>query len=545
MRQTGSDKSIVWNVALYLRLSRDDGQDESSSVTNQRKILMEYVEEFFDEPHLIVDEYTDDGETGTDIARPGFQRMMADVEAGKINCIIVKDLKRFMRNHAYQGFYLEQVFPEYGIRFITLGEPKLDTYRNPTAVYGFDVPMHGIMNDRFAQGTSEAIKRTFATKWRRGEFAGAFCAYGFTKDPANKNKLIVDEEAAEIVRDIFKWFLSGMSKGAIARRLNEFKIPNPAKYKRLHGVNYNNPATKLNDGLWSRETVGTILANEAYIGVMIQGKQRVVSYKIHDRVSNPKDKWVRVPDAMPAIIEKDEFELVQTLLAKNTKVPKKSDTVSLFAGFIRCVDCNKAMRRNQSKGVYYYTCRTNNEKGGCFAHSIRLDDLESAVFSAVKAQISFAQKLHETIGRIHQKPVLDVRLKRLEAMLESKKGEMVKMRIVNDDLYIDLKTGVIEKDTYYRLKERTESTMKLLGNAIEKIEQEIEACNTKTGSHPVLENFLKYANIQKLDREVLAALVDNIYVHASKEITIVYQHDDSLSLVQQFVADHQEAAMLA
>ena len=545
MRQFDSGKSIVWNVALYLRLSKDDGQDESTSVTNQRKILMEYVEEFFDEPHVIVDEYTDDGETGTDIARPGFQRMMADVEAGKINCIIVKDLKRFMRNHAYQGFYLEQVFPEYGIRFITLDDPRLDTYRNPNAVYGFDVPMHGIMNDRFAQGTSEAVKRTFATKWRRGEFAGAFCAFGYAKDPANKNKLIIDEEAAEVVRDIFKWFLSGMSKGAIARRLNEFKIPNPARYKRLHGVNYHSPTTKMNDGLWSRETIAVILANEAYIGVMVQGKQRVVSYKIHEKVPAPKEKWVRVPGAMPAIIEKDVFDSVQALLSRDTKVQNKSDKVALFAGFIRCYDCNKAMRRNQSKQNYYYLCRTYRDKGGCFSHTIRADDLEKAVFSAVKAQIGFAQKLHDTIGELHQKPVMDVQLKRLESMLDSKRGELAKMRIVNDDLYIDLKTGVIAKDAYYRLKERTENTIKQIGDAIEKIAQEIEACNAKTGSHPVLENFLKYANIQKLDREVLAALVDNIYVHANKEITIVFRHDDSLALVEQFIADHQDAAMLA
>ncbi len=514
------DKSTVWKVALYLRLSRDDGQDESSSITNQRKILMEYIEEYFDEPHVILGEYADDGETGTDIARPGFQRMIADVEAGKINCIIVKDLKRFMRNHAYQGFYLEQVFPEYGIRFICLGEPKLDTFRQPGAVYGFDVPMHGIMNDRFAQGTSEAIKRTFAMKWRKGEFAGAFCAFGYSKDPANKNKLIIDEEAAETVRYIFKLFLSGMSKGAIARRLNELNVPNPAKYKRLHGVNYNSPTAKLNDGLWRRETVGTILANEAYIGVMVQGKQRVVSYKIHDRVLNPKDKWVRAPDAMPAIIDKTEFELAQTLLSRDTKVPKRSETVSLFAGFIRCFDCNKAMRRNQSKGVYYYTCRTYSEKGGCFSHSIRSDDLEKAVFLAVKAQIAFARELHETIGRVCQAAASDARQKRLEAMLESKGSELAKMRAVNDELYFDLKTGVIGKDAYYRIKERTEKTMEQIGGAIEKLKQEIEACKLSKGLRPVLESFIEHSNIQKLDREILAALIDNIRVHANKEITI-------------------------
>ena len=162
-----NSSSAVWQIALYLRLSREDGNDESLSITNQRAILMEYIEENFGEPYAIVDEYIDDGETGTDIARPEFKRMINDVEAGKVNCIIVKDLKRFMRNHGYQALYLEQIFPKNDTRFITVSEPRLDTYRNPNAVYGFDVPMHGIMNDRFAQGTSEAIKRTFANKVNR------------------------------------------------------------------------------------------------------------------------------------------------------------------------------------------------------------------------------------------------------------------------------------------------------------------------------------------------------------------------------------------
>ncbi len=518
----------VWSVALYLRLSRDDGRDESISITNQRKILMEYIEECFDEPYVIIGEYTDDGETGTDIARPGFTRMMADVEAGRINCIIVKDLKRFMRNHAYQGFYLEQVFPGYGVRFISLGEPKLDTYCQPNAVYGFDVPMHGIMNDRFAHGTSEAIKRTLATKWRRGEFAGAFCAYGYKKDPADKSKPIVDDEAAEVVRDIFAQFLSGMSKGAIAKRLNEYRIPSPSRYKRLHGVNYNNHAINKSDGLWSREAVGAILSNEAYVGVMVQGKQKVVSYKIHDKVRNPKDEWVRAPGAMPAIIEKDRFDTVQSLLARAAKAQSKSDRVAPLAGFVRCFDCKKAMHRNRSKQYEYYNCRTYKDKGGCFSHTIRIGDLENAVLLAIQVQIGLAPELRGVIGRALQKLCMDAPLKRLSATLEGKRNELDKMLDVKDGLYIDLKTGAIESDAYVRLKERTEKAVSMLGGAVEKLEQEIEALNANAVTHTVLESMIDHGTVQRLDRKILAAFVDNVYVHANREISIVFRYGDTI-----------------
>ena len=199
----------VWKVGLYIRLSRDDGKEESLSVVNQRKILMEFTEQSFPGKCLLMETYIDDGRSGTDDDRPDFQKMLRHVEEGRINCIICKNLSRMFRNYSDQGYFLEDFFPRHHTRFITLGDPKVDTFLNPEAVNGMEVPISGLMNDRFACRTSCDIRRTFDTKRRRGEFIGAFAPYGYRKDPENKNHLLIDPEAAEVVRNIFQWYAYG------------------------------------------------------------------------------------------------------------------------------------------------------------------------------------------------------------------------------------------------------------------------------------------------------------------------------------------------
>lgn len=214
------------------------------------------MEENFQEEDIIEDIYIDDGQSGTDYDRPEFQRMLCDVERGKVNCIVCKNLSRAFRNYSDQGYFLESYFPKFHTRFVTLGDPKVDTFTDPEVVSGMEVPISGLMNDRFACKTSNDIRRTFDTKRRRGEFIGAFAPYGYLKDPEDKNHLIIDPDAAEVVRDIFCWYVYGdmkmekekeerfrgnMSKEGIARRLNDLGIPNPTAYKRRQGLKYCNP----------------------------------------------------------------------------------------------------------------------------------------------------------------------------------------------------------------------------------------------------------------------------------------------------------------
>jgi len=354
--------SVLWKIALYIRLSKEDGNDESLSVVNQKKILKEFVEAL-DEQYEIVDYYIDDGVTGTDYERPDFQRMMKDIEDGRINCVVVKDLARAFRNYSDQGYFLETFFPTHNIRFITIGSPKIVSYLNPESVSGFDVPITGVMNDRYCKKTSDDIRRTFDMKRRKGEFIGAFAPYGYAKDPEDKNSLVIDEEAAQIVKDIFSWFVNeGYSKTGIAKKLNAIGVPNPAAYKKSKGMKYQSPQSGKNDGLWSSSTIKSILSNKTYIGYMVQGRYRIKSYKVHTQINVPEDEWYVVPNTHEPIIDSETFDKAQGLQQRDMRTAPEKREVYLFSGFLRCADCKKAMTRKASKNHVYYCCRTYRDK---------------------------------------------------------------------------------------------------------------------------------------------------------------------------------------
>ena len=267
------ERGIVWRVAVYVRLSREDAgraAAESESVGNQKMILKQFLDRRFEGLYELVDYYIDDGLTGTDDTRGDFMRMIQDMEKGRVNCMLCKTLSRAFRNYADQGYYLEQYFPLKGIRFISTGDPYVDTYINPDAVSGLEVPISGLMNDRYAGRTSSDVRRTFHAKRQNGQFIGAFPPYGYLKDPSDKNHLILDEETALIKRDILSWLLyDGMSLAGCAKKLNEMGIPNPTAYKRQKGWNYVNPMAKANDGLWCGTTVRRMMLDKVNLGHMV------------------------------------------------------------------------------------------------------------------------------------------------------------------------------------------------------------------------------------------------------------------------------------
>lgn len=365
----------VWQVGLYIRLSRDDGREESLSVQNQRKILMDYLEQEFQEEWELAGVYIDDGLTGTDDSREGFQRMIAHMKEGRLNCIVCKTLSRAFRNYADQGYFLEEVFPRYRTRFISLGSPKVDSYLDPEAVQcGLEIPINGILNDRYAAKTSADVRRTFDMKRRRGEFIGSFAPYGYEKDPMDHNALVPDPEAAQVVRDIFQWYLQGRSKQWIAAQLNALGTPNPTEYKRRKGSNYRRPGGKT-DGLWSSTAVSRILREEVYAGTLIQGRQRVVSYKVHQTISVPREDWYVVEGTHEAIVPPEVFQRAQVLSARTTRRAPGQESVHLLAGFLRCADCRKSMTRKTARGTVYYVCSTYRRKSklACSKHTVRED----------------------------------------------------------------------------------------------------------------------------------------------------------------------------
>ncbi len=538
--------SVCWRIALYIRLSREDWKEDekalSGSIVEQQKILNEYVETHFQEEYTIVDSYIDDGLTGTDDTRDSFRRMMVDVEAGKVNCIIVKTLSRAFRNYADQGRYLEQIFPRMGVRFISTGNPFVDSFKDPDAIQnGLEIPINGLMNDRFAAKTSADVRRTFDAKRKRGEFIGAFAPYGYIKDPKNKNSLLVDEEAAQVVRNIFSWFVNGgMSKRAIVKRLNEMGIPNPTMYKsHVQRCNYKNPNTETNDGYWNTSNVSNLLSNEIYIGNMVQGRTRVISYKVHKVVKTSEDEWYVVPNTHEAIIDRETFEKAQLLHSRDTRTAPGKRELYLFSGFLRCADCQKSMRRKTARGLAYYYCRTKINKGLCTNHTIREDKLTQAVLDAIRLQISLVESIAEVMDVVRQTTSIKTQSIRLTGMRKLREEELSRIQVASDSLYLDWKNGDITKDDYRRMKAVFEDKSTKLRDMIESITIEINTADAVTSDDAYLAAFMKYKNIQTLDRGILVTLVDTIHIHEGGQITIDFTFSDELKRIADYIESSQ------
>jgi len=545
-------KSLVWRVALYIRLSKEDGNDESLSVGNQRKILHEYVQSHFEEEYIIVDVYIDDGKTGTDVNRPDFIRMEQDIKSGKVNCVIVKSLARAFRNLGDQQKYLEEFFPLHGVRFINLGTPFIDTHANPRSVSGLDVPIHGMFNEQFAASTSEEVRKTFNTKRREGEFIGAFAPYGYKKHPENKNCLIIDDEAAAVVRDIFTWFLYGMERpgqeksgslsiNGIAKELNERGVPCPAAYKKQQGFKYQNPHNRYKECYWAGTTVSRILKDRMYTGCMVQGKFRVISYKIHKQIKTPEDEWFVVENTHEAIIEQSVFDEVQRRLERDTRAAPGKKEVYLFSGFLRCADCKRSLHRKTSKNYVYYFCRTPSmAEGACEKRTVRNDTLETIVLQAIKVQIALVDNLAKIIDQINKSPRVNNQSNRLSAMLKHHEDEHARLTKISDALYVDWKNGDITREEYLRMKAEFTVRIDEVARAIIKIRDD---CNVIaagiTSENPFFAEFQKYRNVNSLKRDILVDLVESIFVHKNGEIEIKFNFADQHQRILDFIENNE------
>ena len=293
------NKQTNFLVAMYLRLSREDNtgekgsisKAESNSIGSQREMIHSFLNE--QEDMELYDSYVDDGYSGSNFHRPEFKRMMQDVEAGRVNCVVVKDLSRFGRDYIETGKYLEKVFPALGVRFIAL----TDHYDSLSADAGekhIVLPVKNFINDSYCRDISDKVKSQLAVKRKAGECLAPFAVYGYRKSVREKNKLVVDEYAAQVVRKIFRWKIEGMAVSAIAEQLNGLSILSPKEYKKSTGINFRGGFAGRKDSLWSSASVKRILTNEVYLGHLLQGKTQKVNYKVNISVQKPKEEWVRV-----------------------------------------------------------------------------------------------------------------------------------------------------------------------------------------------------------------------------------------------------------
>lgn len=521
----------IWNAAVYVRLSKEDGDKiESDSITSQKDILSEFVNHKDD--IKISDFYIDDGWSGANFERPEFSRMMSDIYAKKVNCVIVKDLSRFGRNYADSSRYIDDIFVKLNIRFIALnsGVDTICEHTNP-ATQCITVGIQNVINESYIANTSVSIRGALDINRKQGKFIGSFATYGYLKDPDDYHKLVIDDEAAEVVRTIFKWFIEGKSVIGITKNLNALGIPNPSEYKRQKGFNYKH-TNKNNDGLWCDSTVRRMLRNQMYIGNMVQGKNTNLSYKIKKCRAKPKEEWIIVESTHEPIIDKETFEKAQSLFNRNTRTSPKKTEVDLFSGFVKCADCHRAMSKkvnNHTYGVYkYYRCVTASKKSktACSPHSIRIDVLEKTVLSSIQNMIDTAVELEKILDKINKQAVKNGDTLTKKA-LDKLKNDRENIKKISLDLYPDYKANIITLVEYEALKKNMASKIADLDIKIAEYEKTIETeKSAQINQSDFIKKFTQFGKIDKLNRPILCELVDSILVHKNGDITINFKFMD-------------------
>lgn len=539
----------TWKVALYIRLSREDDDDkaESYSVTSQREILKEYLKQHPDME--LYDIYIDDGWSGTNFDRPDFQRMIADIKARRVTCVVVKDLSRFCRNAVDGGYYLDNVFVSLQVRFIAINN-CLDTFSDNmnAATRCISVGVQNVINESVAATTSVNVRGTLNVNREKGQFIGSFPTYGYAKSPDDHHQLIIDEEPAAVVRQIYAWFIAGKSIIGIAKELNERGIPNPSMYKRLKGMKYRHPAGASNDGLWPDSSVRRILTNEMYIGNMVQGKNTTISYKIKKCRAIPKEEWIIVEGTHEPIIEKDTFYQAQALFNKNIrKSPTKSE-VDLFSGLVRCADCHRIMNKktNQhSYGTYhYYRCATARKmkKSACGNHTIRIDKMQHTVMVTIQKMVELAVQMSEALSKINRDPQRVKESDHLRQSLETLTSQREKEYRMQLDLYPDWKSGVITQQEYLALKAKIAEKIAVLDTKIENVKKTLDAyAHGIDDENAFITAFKKYENFTELTRGMLVELVDEILVHDNASIDVNFKFADAYQQVVEYIELNKES----
>ena len=548
---------ISWQCGIYLRLSREDGDKlESDSIANQRKIIDRYLEKY---PELeVYDTYIDDGYTGTNFNRPDMTRLLDDIKNRKVNCMIVKDLSRFGRNYHETGRYLEVVFPLLKLRFISVND-NIDSYSNPQSIKNSTVSFKNVMNDEYARDISAKIRSSFNAKRKHGDYIGSIALYGYLKDPNDHHKLIIDEEAAENVRLIYRLFLDGFSIYNIALKLKELGILNPTDYKTSKGINNNNKLKfKRENTGWSTQTIRRMLKNPMYVGTMVQGTQQTISHKVRKIVAVPKEKYFIKEGTHEPIIDRETFDKVQERFKHDTwqqkglgdQVKNDIDTGAIYVGYIRCHECGRAMQRtgcmDKNNPLYYFVCGSYLQWKDCSRHAIRVKKLNGIVLDAIKRYISLGLELESILQTIKDKKsdnLAVIELRREIKECEKQREQALKFQ---NDLYMDLKSEIISREQYMIFKREYSEKISILDARIKMLQEKIEESSFESLTrNNLFADLKKYENITTLSRAVIVDLIEMIYVYNDGGVSIKFHFNDEFARAVKIVESYTDIETVA
>lgn len=521
----------IWNATLYLRLSRDDGdKEESNSITGQRELLRDYISQRPEFREYAV--RVDDGFSGSTFERPSFQAMIEDVKAGRTDCIIVKDLSRFGRNYLDAGEYIEKIFPFLGVRFIAVND-NYDSLGDKKASDDLIIPFKNHINEAYCRDISVKIRSQLEIKRKNGQFLGSFAAFGYMKDERNKNKLVVDQYAADIVRDIFKWKLEGVSPQDIADALNKLGVLSPMEYKRSLGMKYTTSFKTNTQATWSAGTVIRILKNPIYTGVLVQGKETTPSYKVHKRVTKAESEWTVIEDSHEPIVSKIDFDSVQKVLKCDTRRSPDGKAVQLFSGMVFCGDCGASMVRKTvpagGKKYVYYVCSAHKQNKSCSPHRMRDTALEEIVLDSLKQHIREVVDMSELLAITDTAPLRTAQAQKVQRQLDKKHEEYEKLQKLLMSLYENLADGIIDRDEYTRLKASFASRADEAEKQMDALRERLTEIQNNGTENAWMSEFTKRQGLMALDRAVVVALIDKIFIHSNDTVEIIYRWQDEFA----------------
>lgn len=524
MESVDSQKKIL-RVGNYYRLSDEDKnkankEDESESIKNQRTLLKEFIDK--NPEFVLVDEYCDEDLSGAGTYRPEFERLIRDCENGKLDVVLAKSQSRFSRDMEVIEKYLHNKFIEWGIRFISLSD-NADTSNQGNKK---SRQINGLVNEWYLEDVSNNIRTAFNAKMKNGEFISPFACFGYEVSKEDNNKLVVDEYASGIVKEIFELYLMGHGYGGIAKYLNEKLVPSPAVYKRQKGIKLNIISSRpIEDIKWSPNAIKTILTNETYLGHLIQGKRTTVSYKNKKIIRKDESTWIKRENTHEPIIDEETFNKVKVMMKERTRVSKKTKQIHKFSGKVYCLCCNHYLKRNCTAKHEYLVCTSNRDGYDDCENklSMRYDVLEDIILNAINTKIDKyynVQVLNEAMKEYKPNNKYNDKIKGLEKQLVDIEKKISETRHYLKTLYEDKVKGIISVEHFKDLMEEYQKQEDKYKDQSKTITNEIEYYKTKEDTLKNQKIILsKYRNLKKLNRVILDEFIERIYVGTFNEET--------------------------
>lgn len=552
--ETKNHRGEIYQTAAYIRLSTEDsGKKDGYSLQNQEMLVLNYIGRH---PELnLYRKYVDNGFSGTCFDRPAFDEMMQDMRDGRINCIVVKDLSRLGRNYLEAGNYLEQIFPFFKVRFISIND-GYDSASPDSADESLIIPLKNIINEGYAKDISVKVSTALETRKKQGKFTGKYAPYGYLKDPADKNHLIVDEETKDTVKRIFQMRADGMSMSGIAARLNQEGVPSPAAYLILKGIS---KEKSFQNSYWNRTNVRRLLTNRVYLGNLVYGKEQSSFAKGISRCRLPEEQWKEVENTHEPIIDRRLFNLVQEKQEESRKeffdktgINNDYQPENLFRGLIHCSDCGGAMKMSKfvttlksgkkSRFAVYECCRRKSMKDySCPSRSIRKTQLDQTVAEAIRYHISLFLDTEKVIETLNQKTEIRQAAASLKNQIREMQRQAARYERMNTGIYEDYRDGILDESEYLAMRKHYSEEADRLREEIDQMITEQDSYAEDYRLNDTLSDLVrKYAEFTTLTREIVEAFIADIRVHTGGGLKIVFKFEDELKQLTDLAEKRRE-----